>query len=348
MTMVRPDATRAQKPLPPPICMTRHGWPWELPPSRARVDDSKGALPRVSIVTPSYNQASFLEETIRSVIAQDYPGLEYFVVDGGSTDGSVAVMEYYRPWLTGVVVERDRGQSDAINKGWRMATGDLFGWLNSDDVFLPNAIRIAARGCAEAERPVAVIAGSGMIIDEAGNRVGETVPHHLDGDHLVRFWKGGFAFLQAAMLFRRDERNRNANLVDESLRYVMDYDLLCRALRYGEVLYVSEALAAYRIHATAKSIAETVPMFQELSATSRRYWKSYGLSEADHADHDRYVAETLTQGVLSMVRRGRVREATRVARHLADCSKWDVGKALLGRVCRGVRDANGGRGVDPH
>src|SRR5262249_38814525 len=121
------------------------GWPWtEGQPVQDECMPEGQPWPRVSIVTPSYNQGSFLEETIRSVLLQGYPNLEYSVIDGGSTDESVEVLRRYEPWLTRWVSEADAGQSAAINLGFLPATGDVFGWLNSDDVYEPGALAHAA------------------------------------------------------------------------------------------------------------------------------------------------------------------------------------------------------------
>ena len=113
------------------------GWPWNFTPEKVTISFD---LPRITIVTPSYNQADYLEETIRSVLLQGYPNLEYFVIDGGSTDGSVEVIKKYAPWLAGWLSEKDHGQGHAINKGFSQATGEWLGWLNSDDCLAPYAL----------------------------------------------------------------------------------------------------------------------------------------------------------------------------------------------------------------
>src|ERR1700692_4825128 len=119
----------AELPLPP---IGRAGWPWTENCTLPDHNQEYASWPRISIVTPSYNQGQFLEETIRSVLLQGYPNLEYFVIDGGSEDRSVEIIKQYQPWITYWVSERDRGQTDAINKGLGLSRGDIFNWLNSD------------------------------------------------------------------------------------------------------------------------------------------------------------------------------------------------------------------------
>ncbi len=134
-------STLNELPAPPP---GKTGWPWteESPQLPGTMPDGS-PWPSVSIVTPSLNQRQFIEETIRSVLLQGYPDLEYIIIDGGSTDGSLEIIKKYEPWLAYRVSERDRGQSHAINKGWQRARGEILAWLNSDDTYNPGAIRCA-------------------------------------------------------------------------------------------------------------------------------------------------------------------------------------------------------------
>src|SRR6185312_15779847 len=115
----------------------KNGWPWTEPTSKSEVFVQPRSIgPRVSIVTPSYNQGQFIEETIRSVLLQGYSNLEYIVIDGGSTDNTVEIIKRYEPWLSYWVSEPDAGQTNAINKGFAVATGEIFGFINSDDLLV--------------------------------------------------------------------------------------------------------------------------------------------------------------------------------------------------------------------
>ena len=130
--------------LPPPPS-GKTGWPWTVEPARVPAMRPHGSpWPRISIVTPSYNQGQFIEETIRSVLLQGYPDLEYIIIDGGSTDGTVDVIKTYEQWLTYWISEKDRGQSHAINKGFTKTSGQIGAYLNSDDFYLPGAVAYSA------------------------------------------------------------------------------------------------------------------------------------------------------------------------------------------------------------
>src|SRR6266850_3696830 len=167
---------------PPPTGKT--GWPWteeseQLP---EMMPDGR-PWPRVSIVTPSYNQGRFVEETIRSVLLQGFPDLEYRVTDGGSTDESVDLIKKYERWLSYWVSEKDRGQSDAINKGWKMSTGKLIAYLNSDDTYYPNTIRDAVLAWYRFGCP-AVVYADAAATDEVGGFLCLAKSHPFDLDHL--------------------------------------------------------------------------------------------------------------------------------------------------------------------
>ena len=145
--------------LPPPPA-GKSGWPWtEASPSFPPRMPNGGEWPKISIITPSFNQAIYLEETIRSVLLQGYPNLEFFIIDGGSNDGSVDIIRKYEPWLAGWVSEKDSGQSEAINKGFSRCTGEIFNWLCSDDLLTPGALAVVAAGFAE-DKNCDVLAGA--------------------------------------------------------------------------------------------------------------------------------------------------------------------------------------------
>jgi len=144
------------------------GWPWPegSEPLPERMPDGS-EWPMISIVTPSYNQAPFLEETIRSVLLQGYPNLEYIIIDGGSTDGSVDIIKKYEPWLSYWESEKDRGQSHAINKGWKISSGAFLSWINSDDVLKPQSLfRVMEQ--FENHASAGLIYGDNERIDENG------------------------------------------------------------------------------------------------------------------------------------------------------------------------------------
>src|SRR5262245_54402053 len=153
----------------PPSCKT--GWPWSVN-ATASDPDSAGRCdwPRISIVTPSFNQGPFLEETIRSVLLQDYPNLEYIIIDGGSTDESVDIIQKYEPWLAYWISEKDSGQAEAVNKGFAACTGDLLGFINSDDFYATGALREVAATWERAGCPIdALISGSVHDISATGS-----------------------------------------------------------------------------------------------------------------------------------------------------------------------------------
>lgn len=205
--------------------------------------------PRVSIVTPSFNQSPFLEETIRSVLAQGYPDLEYIVIDGGSSDGSVDIIRRYAPWLAYWVSEPDAGQSDALNKGFRRATGDIVAWINSDDSYLPGALSTRVQELVA--RPGAVLVyGDCDFVDEGGRylRTWSAGPCNAKGLLLE-----GNAIPQQSV-FMRAWALKAAGYVDPAYHYIMDYELWVRLGLLGELVYVPGPVASFRHHTSSKSV----------------------------------------------------------------------------------------------
>lgn len=204
--------------------------------------------PRITVVTPSFNQARYLERTIRSVLDQGYPNLEYIIVDGGSTDGSVDIIRRYADRLAWWVSEPDRGQTDAINKGLRRATGEWVAWQNSDDIYYPSAFRdlaMAAKKYPEA----GLIIGDIMLIDEHDRPLRD-----------VRYVKPSYRALQAegmllanqATFWRRSLQDK-VGLLDETYRCSFDYEWFLRLTRHVEGAHVARIWGALRLHAETKT-----------------------------------------------------------------------------------------------
>jgi glycosyltransferase involved in cell wall biosynthesis len=251
-------------PAPPP---GKLGWPWteasaELPEAMADGQD----WPRVSIVTPSYQQGPFIEETIRSVLLQGYPNLEYIVIDGGSTDETVAILRKYEKWIAYWVSEPDKGQSDAINKGFAKARGDLFGWLNSDDVYERCAIPIIAKyftkdgGCS-------LVYGNGWYVDEQGKK---TRPCHWIKPYNRRLFFTTNFVLQPAAFWRREIWERTGGL-DSDLHWAMDWEWLLRATALTQPHYLRLDLARWRFRSGIKTVSGGWARRAEIAEISKKY-----------------------------------------------------------------------------
>lgn len=223
------------------------GFPWdeETPPAAG------GALPTITIVTPSLNQARFLEGTIRSVLLQGYPAVEYVVLDAGSSDGSVDIIRKYERWITRWRSAPDSGQAAAINEGVAAGEGELVGWLNSDDSFLKGALQTFAR--ARAEDPEAVAyCGAGLFADERGRFLGRVEPQGITKDELAA-WPPNVIFQPACLVARR--AFECAGGLDEGMICAFDLDLYLRLAGRGRIAKVESDLALALVHEGAKTQA---------------------------------------------------------------------------------------------
>lgn len=206
--------------------------------------------PLVTIITPSYNQAEYLEQTLLSVLRQDYPNLEYLVVDGGSTDGSVEIIRKYGDRLAWWVSEKDKGQADAINKGFRRATGKYVAWLNSDDVYLPGTIHKAVE-TLEARPNVGMVYGKLLSINARGEHINTIKYRPFALEDLLAFF-----IIGQPTVFMRREVLEQAGHLSEDYNYLLDHHLWLRFAALSGLHYTPEPWAAARYHPTAKNMAQ--------------------------------------------------------------------------------------------
>jgi glycosyltransferase involved in cell wall biosynthesis len=221
--------------------------------------------PLVSIITPSYNQAHFLEETIQSVLSQDYPNLEYIIVDGGSTDGSLEIIQRYADRLAWWVSEPDRGQTDALNKGFNRARGGVLAWLNSDDTYLPGAISQAVT-CLQAHPEAALVYGDADLIDEQGKVLGPFPARQTD---LRRMLRGSVHIPQQASFFR-GELWPKVGPLDAEFYFAMDFDLWLRLATHGNLIYTPQRWANFRLHQAGKTHLSDDRCYPEMIRAARR------------------------------------------------------------------------------
>ncbi len=257
--------------LPPPP-QGRTGWPWteESQPLPDTMSDGR-PWPRISIVTPSYNQAPFIEETIRSVLLQGYPNLEYIVMDGGSTDSTLEIIHKYASGLMYWQSQPDSGQADALRSGFMKASGTLLGWLNSDDYYLPGTLATVVQ--AHSLYPSALIAGSVIDFDMHSGAERLVLQRGLSPEQFLKLWERACSWHQPGIFFPRSAYQLVGGL-NPSLHYAMDYDLLCRLLRLNTpVVYLDQPLARFRRHSASKTQAENTRLALEVYATAARYWR---------------------------------------------------------------------------
>jgi glycosyltransferase involved in cell wall biosynthesis len=221
--------------------------------------------PLVSIVTPCLNAARFIEETIASVLGQDYPKVEYIVMDGGSTDGTLDILARYEGRLR-TYSQKDKGQADAVNRGFELTRGEIFAFLNADDTYLPGAVARTVEAF-DRYREAAVIYGDAWHVDENGRAIARYPVEPFDSERLAR----RSIICQPAAFIRREAFAACGGL-DARLRFAMDYDLWIRLARRHTMVKIDSFLAHSRLHAAAKTVGQTGDAMRETIEVLQRHY----------------------------------------------------------------------------
>ncbi len=251
--------------LPPPP-EGKIGWPWTEETSRVPESMPDGKpWPKISIVTPSYNQGQFIEETIRSVLLQGYPDLEYIIIDGGSTDASVEIIRKYEHWITFWTSEPDGGQTNAINKGFKRSTGEIVAWLNSDDLYTAGALFTVAKAFAEQPNSAAMYGKIDVIdADTTSLLLYESVLSHIGSRdfNLEELYRHDYIPQPAS--FISAEAIERVGFLDERFHYIMDYNLWVHLGQIGaKIQYIPKTLARFRMHESSKSVSQEEAFWPE-------------------------------------------------------------------------------------
>lgn len=254
-------------PTPP---LNKGGWPWKITVF-PEVNSGRASYPRITIITPSFNQGKFLEQTIRSVLLQNYPNLEFIIIDGGSTDNSIDIIKKYEKYLTYWESEPDTGQSHAINKGFAKSTGQILAWLNSDDYYTPGTLHLVAEELNKSETYALV--GNCLTVFTDG-----TPPRKDDGDFenlfkLLEFWKG-YNMPQTSIFWRREVFEK-VGFLNEELHYIMDFDYWIRIAAHHNFKNIDHVLSYATYHDEAKTGDNYKIYYEQLRRHAKEYWKKY-------------------------------------------------------------------------
>jgi len=225
-------------------------------------------LPKISIVTPSFNQGQYLEETIVSVLDQEYPELEYIIIDGGSTDNSAEIIKKYESKIKYWISEKDSGQSEAINKGLKIASGEIISWLCSDDLYVPGALQ-EVTGLFNNNPDAVMIHGKSVLFDE--NKKESILG--ADSEELALRYFTVIPFPQPSSFFRKkliDEQG----LLREDLHFAMDYDLLIRAALGYKIVSVDNIFSKYRLHKDSKTSSQLKSFAKEWMKVFSKFIRS--------------------------------------------------------------------------
>jgi glycosyltransferase involved in cell wall biosynthesis len=297
-------------PSPPP---GKTGWPWtEETPAEAEDPAWKIHRPRISIITPSLNQGEFIEETIRSVLLQGYPNLEYIIIDGGSDDDTIGIVRRYETWISFWLSEQDEGQAHAINKGFERAKGDILAWLNSDDVYYPGALA-AVRDFFERNPGIDVLYGDADHIDKIDKIIEPYYTEDWDYERLKEV-----CFVCQPSVFLRRRLVEKEGLLDYRLQYCMDYEYWLRLGARTRFARLKKKLAGSRMYSDNKTLGSRVAVLQEINnmlkkrfgvihsrwiyAYSRAVVDEYCYDRTDVVENLKYIWKLLRMSLHSFVR----------------------------------------------
>ena len=219
----------------------------------------------VSVITPSFNQATFLEATIQSVLAQTYPNIEYIMIDGGSDDGSLEILERYKKYFTYWHSKKDKGQTDAINQGLTLAKGKYQAWINADDILLPHAVEEAV-AYLENHSNTGMVYGQADFINASGKIIGQFPAAQTDYKKLLR----GYVHVPQQAAFWRSDLWKKVGPLDNSFFFAMDYDLWVRLAKVSQVKYLARKWAEFRLHGESKTMINDMRAWPEMLKVHRR------------------------------------------------------------------------------
>jgi len=213
-------------------------------------------LPRISIIIPTYNNANFIEQTIRSILLQNYPNFELIIIDGKSNDNTKDIITKYTKWIDVFISETDRGQSDAINKGWKLASGDITNWINSDDFLAPNVFNILAE-YVNKHGLNNIFVGHVINFNNNNTNFEKVVQNVTKFENLIKFWDKDILWHQPGFFFPL-KSIINIDYLDISYHYSMDFDLLCKLLIDTNVIIIDVPFMFFRIHNNSKGVSSPI------------------------------------------------------------------------------------------
>lgn len=282
----------------------------------------RSELPRISIVTPTLNRAGFLRQAIESVLSQSYPHLEYIIIDGGSTDGSVQIIREYESRITYWCSEPDRGQADAIAKGFRRSTGQVLNWLNSDDRLEAGALH--AVGEAFVRNPNAIVAGATIVSYDCKKPTQIVSAANLTFEDAIKTWRKKTVYYQPSVFFPRSAYIQSGG-IDLEWDNAMDWDLLYRLLVICPVVYLQRPISRMYVHRGCKTVGQAWRVVVERRYSARKYW--HQLEGGYSINYKLLQAVDLARCAAGRAREGNWYSAWRICREVAARRFWGKNEA---------------------